>query len=117
MVSCGYMLHNVLKAAERLADQGVRCNVFDAYTLPLDATPILAAARSAGGSILTVEDNYIGGLHAELAEAAAVAGGVRVVGLTASRIPKSAKTAEEVFEYVGVGLRQIMERATALAAR
>ena len=117
LVSCGYMLHDVLKAAERLADQGVRCNVFDAYTFPLDATPILAAARSAGGSILTVEDNYIGGLHAELAEAAAAAGGVRVVGLTASRIPKSAKTAEEVFEYVGVGLRQIVERATALAAR
>jgi transketolase len=117
LVSCGYMLQSVLNAAERLADQGVRCNVFDAYTLPLDATPILAAARSAGGSILTVEDNYIGGLHAELAEAVAAAGGIRVVGLTASRIPKSAKTAEEVFEYVGVGLRDVIERAEALAVR
>lgn len=115
LVSCGYMLHIVLQAADQLADRGVRCNVFDAYTFPLGATPILAAARSAGGSILTVEDNYIGGLQAELAEAAA--GGVHVEGLTAKRIPKSAKTAEEVFEYVGVGLKQITERATALAAR
>ena len=38
----------------------------------------------------------MGGLQAELAEAAAEAGDVRVVGLTAGRIPKSAKTAEEV---------------------
>ncbi len=116
-VSCGYMLHSVLQAADRLADQGVRCNVFDAYTFPLDATPILAAARSAGGAILTVEDNYIGGLHTELAEAAAAVGGIRVEGLTANRIPKSAKTAEEEFDYVGVGLKQIIEQATALAAR
>ena len=111
------MLHIVLQAADRLADRGVRCNVFDAYTFPLEATSILAAARSAGGSVLTVEDNYIGGLQAELAEAAAAAGGIRVEGLTANRIPKSAKTAEEVFAYVGVGLKQITERATALATR
>jgi len=117
LVSCGYMLHTVLQAADRLADQGVRCNVFDAYTFPLDATPILSAARSAGGAILTVEDNYLGGLQAELAEAAAASAGVRVEGLTAKRIPKSAKTPEEVFEYVGVGLKQITERATSLAAR
>ena len=117
LVSCGYMLHIILQAADRLADQGVRCNVFDAFTFPLDATPILTAAQAAGGAILTVEDNYIGGLQAELAEAAAAAAAVRVEGLTAKRIPKSAKTAEEVFEYVGVGLKQITERACALAAR
>jgi transketolase len=116
LVSCGYMLHIVLQTADRLADQGIRCNVFDAYTFPLEAKPILAAARSAGGAILTVEDNNIGGLQAELAEAAAAVGGVRVEGLTANRIPKSAKTAEEVFEYVGVGSKQITERATALGA-
>ncbi len=117
LVSCGYMLHVVLQAADRLADQGVRCNIFDAYTFPLDATPILAAARSAGGAILTVEDNYLGGLQAEIAEASSALGGIRVEGLTAKRIPKSAKSPEEVFEYVGVGLQQIIERATALAAR
>jgi len=117
LVSCGFMLHTVLQAADRLADKGVRCNVFDAYTFPLDAKPILAAAGSAGNVILTIEDNYIGGLHSELAEAAARAGGLRVEGLTARRIPKSAKTAEEVFDDVGVGLRDIVARAAALAAR
>ncbi len=115
LVSCGYMLHNVLKAAGKLAEQGIECNVFDAYTFPLDASPILEAARGAGGVILTVEDNYIGGLHAELAEAAALTGSVRVSGLTVNRIPKSAKTADEVFTHVGVGLDRIISAATELA--
>jgi len=115
LVSNGYMLHVALQAADRLAEAGVRCNVFDAYTFPMDAAPILAAARSCGGKILTVEDNYIGGLHAEIAEAAAAAGGVRVEGMTVRRIPKSAKSADEVFDYVGVGSKQIVDRGVGLA--
>ncbi|MEK6798201.1 MAG: transketolase [Planctomycetota bacterium] len=115
LVSAGYMLHAVLDVAEELTRNGIDCNVFDAYTFPLDATPILHAARGSGGTILTVEDNYVGGLQAELAEAAAEAGDVRVVGLTAGRIPKSAKTAEEVFEYVGVGRQHILAAARKLA--
>jgi transketolase len=115
LVSCGFMLHTVLEAAERLAGHGVLCNVFDAYTFPLDPTPIFTAARASGGVILTVEDNFLGGLHAELAEFAAEAGDIRVHGMTATTIPKSAKTAGEVFSHVGVGLEQIIEKARKLA--
>ena len=117
LVSSGYILHTVLEAAERLSDTGINCNVFDAYTFPLSARPILEAARAGGGIILTVEDNYPGGLHSELAEAAAERAEIRVFGLTVSRIPKSAKTAGEVFSHVGVGLEQIIERATALVRK
>lgn len=114
LVSSGYMVHPTLKAAEKLNSDGVSCNVFDAYTFPLDAEPILAAARGAGGAILTVEDNFIGGLHAELAEAAAAQGQVRVHGVTVTRMPKSARTAEEVFDYTGVGLSKILTAAKEL---
>ncbi|MFQ5413465.1 MAG: transketolase [Phycisphaerae bacterium] len=115
LVSAGYMLHTVLAAADELAAAGITCNVFDAYTLPLDAEPIFTAAEASGGAVLTVEDNYAGGLHAELAEAAARRGAPRVVGLTAARIPKSAATAAEVFSHVGVGKAYIMQQATELA--
>lgn len=115
IVSSGFMLHTAIEAAERLAEGGISCNVFDAYTFPLEATPILEAARASGGVILTVEDNYPGGLHAEIAEAAARGGDIRVSGITVRRIPKSGRTADEVFSHVGVGLADIMERATALA--
>ena len=114
LVSSGFMLHTVLAAAERLAADGIGCNVFDAYTFPADATPILEAARGAGGTILTVEDNYTGGLDAELALAAAAEPGVQVVGMTANRIPKSALTAEEVFGYVGVDTEHIIGRVRTL---
>ena len=88
--------------------------MFDVYAFPLDAAPILETARSAGGTILTVEDNYSGGLDAELALAAAADPGVQVASLTASRIPKSALTADEVFAYVGVGLEHIIGRVRTL---
>lgn len=114
LVSAGYMLHTVLGACDELAKKNISCNVFDAYTLPLDAAPILDAAKDAGGTILTVEDNYVGGLSSELAEAAAQRGDLRVFSLTASRIPKSAKSAAEVFDYVGVGLDQIVAKAQSL---
>ncbi len=117
MVSCGFMLYTVLEAAEKLAEKGVACSVFDAYTLPLDPAPIFDAARKSGGTILTVEDNYSGGLHAELAEWAAQTGDVRVFGMTARRIPKSALTAGEVFGHVGVGLTHIIDKAVELARR
>ena len=117
IVSCGFLLHTVLEAAERLAERGITTSVFDAYTLPLDPVPIFDAARASGGVILTVEDNYIGGVHAEIAEAAAETGEIRVHGMTARRIPKSGRTAAEVFSHVGVGLEHIIERAAELAGR
>jgi len=115
VVSSGYILHTVLEAVEQMSAQGINCNVFDAYTFPFDVTPVLETARNSGRVILTVEDNYIGGLHGEIAEAAAEHGDVRVHGMTVQRMPKSARTADEVFSYVGVGLAQIVEKATALA--
>ncbi|MEK6677335.1 MAG: transketolase [Planctomycetota bacterium] len=114
LVSSGYMLHTVLEAADRLKASGVACNVFDAYTFPMDASPILASARSGRHSVLTVEDNYVGGLHSEIAEAAAEFGDIRVAGLCARRMPKSGRTAEELFSYVGVGIEQVLERAQQL---
>lgn len=116
LVSSGYMVHAVLTAAEKLQLLNVPCNVFDAYTLPLDSSPILQAARKAGGTILCVEDNYVGGFGSEIAEAAAAEGDVRVVTLTPQRLPKSAKTADEVFAHVGVGVERIVELARSLAA-
>jgi transketolase len=116
LVSSGYMVHEALKAAGELANKGIEANVVDAYAFPLDASAILEVAAKSGGMILTVEDNYLGGLHAELAEAAAIDGKVRVIGMTVNRIPKSAKTAEEVFDYTGAGLNEIVERATKLCS-
>lgn len=115
IVSSGYMVHEVLAVADELKASGTEVNVFDAYALPLETGAILDAARKSGGAVLVVEDNYCGGWHAEIAEAAAKAGDVKVEGVLATRMPKSAKSATEVFDYVGVGRAEIAAAAKRLA--
>lgn len=116
LVGSGYMVHTVLKVADELSKKGIDAAVFDAYLLPMDSSPIIDSAKQSG-HILVVEDNYCGGWHAEIAEAAAQTGGVRVTGMTPTRFPKSAKTAEEVFDYVGISCNDIVEKATQLVGR
>ena len=111
IVSAGYMVHVCREAVDALAAADVRCTLIDAYSFPLDVEPILSAARNAGGRILTVEDNYAGGLGSAIAEAAARTGDVRVDSMTCRRIPKSTKTAPLMMEYAGLGPTNIADRA------
>ncbi|HWL93359.1 MAG TPA: transketolase, partial [Phycisphaerae bacterium] len=70
IVSSGYMVHVCREAVAQLARAGLTCTLIDAYSFPLRTAPILAEARKTDGRILSVEDNYSGGLAAALAEAA-----------------------------------------------
>jgi len=110
VVSAGYMVHVCKEAVERLRADGVACTLIDAYSFPLKIEPIFRAAAACGGRILCVEDNYAGGLAGAVAEAAAQQGGVRVDAMTCRRIPKSAKTTDDIMTYVGLSSNQIAER-------
>jgi transketolase len=114
IVSSGYMVTVALSAVRELEKQGIRVNLFDAYTLPLNPEPIFAAARKAGGTILAVEDNFVGGINSALADAAAQGGEVRVHFMTAPRIPKSGKEAEDILEHLGLSPRHVVNRAKSL---
>jgi hypothetical protein len=110
LAACGYMVHSCLKAADALSRQhGVEATVVDAYSLPLDSAPMLALAGP-GAVIVTVEDNYVGGLGSELAEAAASAGdeAPRVQALYVHNIPKSGRTPEDVLAYVHLSVEEIV---------
>ena len=50
--------------------KGTEVAVMDAYSLPMD-TPSVLALAGPGGTVLTVDDNRVGGIGSELAEAAA----------------------------------------------
>jgi len=80
IVSSGYMVTVCRKVVDELAKAGIKCNLFDAYCLPLNSQPILDAAMKANGRILAVEDNFVGGFYSALAEAAAERGQVCVSG-------------------------------------
>jgi transketolase len=69
LITCGGILQVVLRAAERLAGQGIACRVVSMHTVkPIDAAAIVAAARETGG-IVTVEEHTVeGGLGGAVAE-------------------------------------------------
>jgi transketolase len=113
IVTAGYMVHVAQAAAGRLAKQGVRAAVIDAYSLPLSAARLVDTLRRSGGRALVVEDNY-GGLSGAVAEIAAGAGDVRLATLCCQRIPKSTLTSADELDYCGIGVTQIVDRATKL---
>ena len=108
-VAAGYMVHECLKAADELARGGRKATVIDAYSMPLRTQGILEIAARSGGQIVTVEDNYTGGLDAEIATAIADAGDdIRLKSLYVTQIPKSGREPDDVLNYLNLGTRQIL---------
>jgi transketolase len=69
IVACGIEVSLALEAAERLAAEGVRAEVIDAFSLkPLDVETILGSARKTGFVITAEEHSIIGGLGSAVAE-------------------------------------------------
>jgi transketolase len=101
VVGAGVTVHEALKAAETLADDGIAVRVIDAYSIkPIDAEALQAAAE-ATGRIVTVEDHWPeGGLgDAVLAALADTDERPRVVKLAVGEMPRSGKPAELMAAY------------------
>ena len=84
--------------------------MIDAYSLPLDTEEVLKVAARSGGQVVTVEDNYTGGLDAELAIAIATADDdFTLKNLYVRNLPKSGKEPDDVLAFVGVDRKAILE--------
>ena len=107
-VSAGYMVHECLAAADAMGKG--RAGVVDAYSFPMSKPEeIIALAEKSGGRIVTVEDNYSGGLDAEIGIALAKSGsGVKLTNLVVKHVPKSGRTPDDVLEYLDLGKKQIV---------
>jgi transketolase len=105
----GYLVHTVLKAAAQFEAAGIDLTLVDAYALPFDANELLKLAE--GGPILALEDNYIGGIGAEIAEAVARAGKGRSDSMVVRNIPKSGKTPEDLLAYCHLAEADILAKA------
>ena len=114
IIASGYMVYVAIKAQETLKGLGIKAALVDAYSFPLNPQPILAAGRKASGKVLTLEDNYIGGLASNVAEIAAEAGNVKVHSLYVRRIPKSGKTPEDLLTYCGLNADNVVTAAKKL---
>jgi transketolase len=99
LVGAGVTLHEALKAADRLGDQGIAARVIDLYSVkPVDEATLRQAAADTG-VIVTVEDHWPeGGLGDAVLSALAEVEGVRVHKLAVKGMPASGKPDELIHE-------------------
>ena len=109
LVAAGYMVWECLKVADELAKAGKKATVIDAYGLPLKDRGILDIAAKNGGRIISVEDNYTGGLDAELAGQIATTGaGIKLTPLVVTQIPKSGREPQDVLAALHLDAKAIL---------
>ncbi len=118
LIGAGITVHEALKAADALAEEGISARVIDAYSIkPIDADTILAAVEATGGRLVTVEDHWPeGGLGDAVLEAVADTDEPpRVVKLAVRELPRSG-TPEECIAAAGIDAEHIAVAARRLVA-
>ncbi len=116
IVGAGITLHEALKAADALADDGISARVIDLYSVkPADGETLRSAAEATGGRVLTVEDHWPeGGIGDAVLEALSDGESPpRVVRLAVREMPGSGKPAE-LLAAAGIDAEHIAEAARSL---
>jgi transketolase len=97
LIGAGVTLHEAVKAADALAEDGVNARVIDLYSVkPVDFDTLQAASQATGGRLVVVEDHWPeGGIgDAVLSAFADSDERPRVVKLAVTHLPGSGKMAE-----------------------
>jgi transketolase len=117
LVGAGVTVHEALRAADILADEGIAARVVDVYSIkPIDGVTLRVAAE-ATGRIVTAEDHFPEGGLGEAVVAALADGDERaqVVRLAVREMPHSGKPAELLSAY-GIDAEHIAAAARQLVA-
>jgi transketolase len=118
LIGAGITVHEALKAAEALAEEGVAARVIDLYSVkPVDVETLAAAAEATGGRLLTIEDHWPeGGLGDAVLDAlSSREEPPRVVKLAVREMPRSGKP-EECLAAAGIDAAHIAAAARKLVA-
>jgi transketolase len=119
LIGAGITVHEALKAADVLAEDGIAARVIDLYSIkPLDVETLAAAAEATGGRLLTIEDHWAeGGLgEAVVAALADSDEPPRVVRLAVREMPRSG-TPAECLAAAGIDAEHIATAARELVAQ
>lgn len=115
IVSAGFMIHECNKAIDMLDKMGIDATLVDLYSIPFDAEKLLDLANANGGYILTVEDNYGAGLGSAVADACTDSGDAFTLQqMYVKRIPKSARTEDEILKQCGLHHTNIAKKAASM---
>jgi transketolase len=118
LVGAGITVHEALRAADLLAEDGIAARVIDLYSIkPLDAETLVAAADATNGRLVTIEDHWPeGGLgEAVLAAFANADERPHVVSLAVRTMPTSGKP-DEVLAAAGIDAEHIAAAARRLVS-
>lgn len=111
----GYMVHEANKAVEMLDKAGISASLIDLYSLPFDNDALMDVIGDNNGYVLTVEDNFGGGIGSAVAEALVESGDAfKLKQMHVKRIPKSAKTPEEMLKMCGLTAEDIKKNVMTL---
>lgn len=112
IVTAGYMVHECNKAIEALDKLGIDATLIDLYSIPFDEEALLDLANQNNGKILTVEDNYGGGIGSAVSDACTASGdGFTVEQMHVRRIPKSARDENGILQQCGLHFGAITRKA------
>ncbi len=90
--ACGLMLHEALKAAKTLADDGIDAAVVDCFTVkPIDREAVAAFAKKCGAVVVAENHNRFGGLYSAVSQ----------VLLEEAPVPAGVVAVEDEFGEVG----------------
>lgn len=115
LAAAGYMVHEGNRAVELLDKAGVSATLVDMYSIPFDQDKLLDLVAANGGFVISLEDNYGGSLGSAIADALVGSGdGFELAQMYVSRIPKSARTPEEMLKMCGLSAEDIVAQAMEL---
>lgn len=116
VVGAGVTLHEAIKAADLLAQEGIGITVVDAYCIkPLGKAAIKAAVARTNNIVITVEDHYVEGGLGDAVAGELSCDGVKVHKLAVRELPRSGK-AEELLAKFGIDAAAIVKKVKALVA-
>jgi transketolase len=117
LVGAGVTLHEALRAAQILHNEGISARVIDCYCVkPVDANTLAAAAEETGGRIVVAEDHHPeGGLGSAVADAllAVRQQNLNLAHLAVTGMPGSG-TGEELLAWAGIDADHIAAAARKL---
>jgi transketolase len=111
LCAAGYMVHVANEAIDLLDKAGVSATLVDMYSIPFDSDKLLDIIAQNGGYAISLEDNYGGGLGSAIADALVGSGDAFTLEqMHVNRIPKSARTPEEMLEMCGLTAEDVVKR-------
>ncbi|GJQ30026.1 MAG: transketolase [Phycisphaerae bacterium] len=112
ILAAGYMVHEANKAVDLLDKEGISASLLDMYSIPFDAEGVLDLVGQNNGLALSVEDNFGGGLGSAVADALLDSGDAfKLRQMHVKRIPKSARTPDEMLQMCGLTAADIVKNA------